>query len=456
MKTYSTSGCGSHLSRRDALRLASLGVVGWSMSGWLEALATQANGDRRPARSCILLWMNGGPSQLDTFDLKPGHANGGPFKELATTVPGVRFSEHLPKIAQHADQLAIVRSMRTKEADHGRAAYTMRTGHLPGGPIQYPALGALVAKDLESPDAELPSFVSIAPFRSLSPAAYGSGFLGPRYAPLIVGDGGVGAATAGDAATAKSLRVQDLDRPLGVGIERAAARTRLLEEFEQDFLKNHPSPAAKSHQTAYARAVAMMRSTAATAFDLEQEPAALRDRYGRSLFGQGCLLARRLVERGVPFVEVTLSSAAGVPGGLGWDTHQDNFNVVQKLSEVLDAGWGTLMTDLKDRGLLERTLIIWMGEFGRTPKINGNTGRDHWASSWSTVLAGGGIRGGQIVGRTSRDGTAVEDRPVAVNDFLATVCLALGIDVTKQNDSNIGRPIRIVEPGFQPINDILS
>ena len=269
-------------------------------------------------------------------------------------------------------------------------------------------------------------------------------------APLIVGEGAAGSAAAGDAATAKSLKVQDLDRPATIGLGRAAERIRLLEQFEQDFVKAHPSPAARSHQTAYARAVAMMRSAAATAFDLEQEPAALRDRYGRSLFGQGCLLARRLVERGVPFVEVTLSSAPGVPGGLGWDTHQDNFKIVEKLSETLDAGWATLMSDLKDRGLLERTLIVWMGEFGRTPKINGNAGRDHWATSWSTVLAGGGIRGGQVVGKTSRDGTEIEDRPVAVNDFLATVCLALGIDITKQNESNIGRPIRIVEPDFNP------
>lgn len=451
-----SEGVVRQLSRRDAFRLASLGVVGWSMSGWLEALAAQASVDRRPPRSCILLWMNGGPSQLDTFDLKPGHANGGPFKEITTAAPGVRFSEHLPKLARHADRLAVIRSMSTKEADHGRAAYTMRTGHVPGGPIQYPALGALVAKDLEPPDAELPSFVSIAPFRSLSPAAYGSGFLGPRYEPLIVGEGAVGAPGSGDAAPAKSLKVQDLDQPAGIGPQRAAERIRMLERFEQDFVKDHPSPAARSHQSAYNRAVAMMRSAAATAFDLDEEPAGLRDRYGRSLFGQGCLLARRLVERGVPFVEVTLSSASGVPGILGWDTHQDNFNIVQKLSETLDAGWATLMTDLKERGLLEQTLIVWMGEFGRTPKINGNTGRDHWASSWSTVLAGGGIRGGQVVGKTSPDGTAIEERPVAVKDFLATICTALGIDITKQNESNIGRPIRIVEPESQSIKEILS
>jgi hypothetical protein len=444
------------LSRRDLFKLTSLGVVGYSMSGWLEALAADVVADRKARRSCILLWMNGGPSQMDTFDLKPGHANGGPFKETATSVPGIKISEHLPKIARHGNHLAVIRSMNTKEADHGRAAYAMRTGHAPGGPIQYPALGSLVAKDLERADAELPSFVSIAPNRALSPAAYGSGFLGPRYAPLIVGENASVSAAAPGLETARALKVQDLDLPAGVNERRGAERLRLLEEMEEDFLTQRSGPAALGHRTAYRRAVTMMHSAAAKAFDLDEEPSGLRDRYGRNLFGQGCLLARRLVERGVSFVEVTLASAPGVANGLGWDTHQDNFNIVRKLSEVLDAGWGTLLTDLKDRGLLDSTVIVWMGEFGRTPKINANTGRDHWASSWSTVLAGGGIRGGQVVGQTSADGAAVEDRPVAVTDFLATVCSALGIDITKQNDSNVGRPIRIVEPGSHPINEILA
>src|SRR5215467_14389961 len=176
------------LSRRDWLKLSAAGVVSYSLSGWLENFAHAAAAHPGRKRSCILLWMNGGPSQMDTFDLKPGHANGGPFKEIDTNAPGVRFSEHLPKLAKHGDKLAIVRSMKTKEADHGRATYLMRTGRAPGGPIQYPVLGALVAKELETPEAELPGFVSIAPVRFLSPGAFGSGFLGPQYAPLIVGE----------------------------------------------------------------------------------------------------------------------------------------------------------------------------------------------------------------------------------------------------------------------------
>ena len=189
---------------------------------------------------------------------------------------------------------------------------------------------------------------------------------------------------------------------------------------------------------------------------LSGETPSLRDKYGRNLFGQGCLLARRLVERGVPFVEVTLSSAPGITNGIGWDTHQDNFSNVKRLCDVLDPAWSTLLDDLQDRGLLETTTVVWMGEFGRTPTINPQKGRDHWANSWSTVLAGGGIKGGQAIGKTSADGMKVTDRPVSVPDLLATVCTALGLDPSKQNLSNVGRPIRLVEPDAKPIQEVLG
>jgi hypothetical protein len=440
------------LSRRELLRLSAAGVIGYSMSGWLERLAAGASDDPARKRSCILLWMNGGPSQMDTFDLKPGTANGGPYKEAATSIPSMKISEHLPKIAKHAQHLAIVRSMNTKEADHGRATYLMRTGRLPGGPIQYPAMGAFLSKELERPEAELPGFVSIAPFRFFIPAAYGPGFLGPQYAPLVVGDAANFGQQPGNGNIDNALKVRDLDEPGEVRGPRSQARVQLLDDMEQDFLSQRPDPAAQSHRTAYQRAVTLMRSAAAKAFDLSDEPAALRDAYGRNLFGQGCLLARRLVERGVPFVEVTL----GGNGGPGWDTHQDNFEQVKRLSGILDPAWGTLMEDLKTRGMLDSTLIVWMGEFGRTPRINGQKGRDHWASSWSTVLAGGGIKGGQVVGRTSADGMSVEDRPVSVADLLATICKALGLDPRTQNQSNVGRPIRLVEPTAKAIKEVLA
>jgi len=446
----------TRLSRRDWLKLSAAGVLGGSVSGWFGRLAARAAGDPQRKRSVILLWMNGGPSQMDTFDLKPGNANGGPFQEIATNAPGVRISEHLPKIAKHGDKMVVVRSMSTKEADHGRGTYLMHTGRPPGGPIQYPAVGSFLSKELERPDAELPGFVSVSPFRFFNPGAYGAGFLGPRYNPLIVGENGNFVVQQPNGpALDNALKVQDLDLPPGIAPERAAARVKFLDEMEDDFLSERGGYPASSHRTAYQRAVTLMNSPSAKAFDLSEEKAELRDAYGRNLFGQGCLLARRLVERGVPFVEVTL---ANIPNAQvnGWDTHQQNFDAVKRLSGVLDPAWATLMEDLKQRGLLDTTLILWMGEFGRTPKINGQQGRDHWANSWSTVLAGGGIRGGQVVGRTGDDGMEVKDRPVTTPDFLATVCKAVGIDPTRQNDSNVGRPIRLTEPGAKPITEVLS
>ncbi len=296
----------NHLSRREWLTLSSAGVIGYSMSGWLENLAAATATSPERKRACILLWMAGGPSQMDTFDLKPGHANGGPYKEIATSVPGIKISEHLPKLATHMKDMVLVRSMSTKEADHGRATYYLRTGRLPGGPIQYPPLGSFVAKELERPDAELPSFVSIAPFRFLNPAAYTPGFLGPQYAPLIVGENGNGLGPQRGGDVAQALRVQDLDLPGDVNAKRAAARLQMLDEMEQDFLAQHASIAAQSHRTAYQRAVTMMRSAAVKAFNLDEEPAKLRDavrpqpvRPGLSA-GSPSRRARRAVRRSEP------------------------------------------------------------------------------------------------------------------------------------------------------------
>jgi Protein of unknown function (DUF1501) len=445
------------LSRREWLKLSSAGVISFSMSGWLENLAAATANNPQRRKSCILLWMNGGPSQMDTFDLKPGHANGGPFKEIATAVPGIKISQHLPRIAQHMKDMVLVRSMSTKESDHGRASYFLRTGRTPGGPVQYPTIGSALSKELGDPNAELPNFVSIAPYRFLSPAAYTSGFLGPQYAPLIVADNAFTFGPQQESNIDQLLKVEDLDLPGGVTTKRSSSRVQLLQEMEQEFIATRPGAAPLSHRTAYQRAVTLMRSAAAKAFNLSEEPKSVRDAYGRGLFGQGCLLARRLIEHGVPFVEVTHSNAPGLNGTLGWDTHQNNFENVQKLSAVLDQGWAMLMTDLKQRGLLASTLIVWMGEFGRTPRIaNERKGRDHWANSWTTVLAGGGIRGGQVVGRTSKDGATVEERPVTVPDLLATVTTALGVDFMKQNPSNVGRPIRIAEPTSKVIKEVLA
>jgi hypothetical protein len=424
---------GLYVTRRTWLRCG-LGACA-SLSGWLPRLAAQTAADPQRVRSCILLWMSGGPSQTDTFDPKPGHANGGPFAAIATSVPGIHIAEHLPLVARHMDHLAIIRSMRTREGDHGRATYHLRTGYLPMPPIEFPTLGSLVARERDLQDSDLPSFVSIGNGGVPSP-----GFLGPRYAPLVVGQGSAG----GNPDTA--LRVQNLAVPSSVGRERFDERMELLHELGTEFNQSRPGSGTASHQIAYNRAERLMGQAATQALDLNRESTRLRDAFGRNVFGQGCLLARRLIERGVPFVEVNLG---------GWDTHDDNFNAVRARCNILDPAWATLLTDLRDRGLLDSTLVVWMGEFGRTPVINPRQGRDHYPAAWSVVL-GGCIRGGQVVGRTSAGGDTVEERPTAARDLLGTICLALGLDPTRQNMSTVGRPIRLVEPGFEPLREVLA
>jgi hypothetical protein len=434
------------------MRLSLGGAAGLSASGWLAALAAQTADAPQRRRACILLWMAGGPTQTDTFDLKPGHANGGPYKPIDTSVSGIQISEHLPKLAQQMEHIALIRSMSTKEGDHTRATYLMRTGYLPQGPISYPALGAALGKELGPDSGELPNYVSIAPFRQLSPGAFGPGFLGAKYAPLVVGANvprGPRNMTQDD----QGLTVQNLKLPEDVTVEQAEARVSLVGDLDAQFHQLHPDAPSASHVAAYQQAVRMMRSESVKAFDLADEPAEVRDAYGRNQFGQGCLLARRLVERGVPFVEISLNNANGQ--GLGWDTHTNNFDAVKSLSETLDPAWATLLSDLKTRGLLDSTLVVWMGEFGRTPKINAQKGRDHFPTAWTTALCGGGIRGGQVIGKTSDDGETVIDRPVGTSDLLATVCSALGVDPMRQNMSNLGRPIRLVDPAAKKIEELL-
>lgn len=424
------------------------------MSRWMPAFAAEAVKSPERRKSVILLWMTGGPPQTDTFDMKPGHENGGQFKPIDTSVSGLQVCEHLPKLAKLMEHCVPIRSMSTKEGDHTRGTYLMRTGNLPTGPIQYPTMGSLFSKELGLESSDLPNFVAVAPYTQFSPGAYGPGFLGPRYAPLVVGDGNRVAPGQTGMNYDQSLGVKNLELANGINNYRADARLSLLGDLEADFASQRPGLVADSHREAYAAAVRMMRSEAVKAFHLESEPDKLRDEYGRNQFGQACLLARRLVERGVPFVEVSLNGVANNQT-FAWDTHQQNFAAVKGLLGVLDPAWATLMKDLKDRGLLDSTLIVWMGEFGRTPKINPQVGRDHFPAAWTTVLCGGGIKGGQVVGKTSDDGMKVDDRPVSVQDLFCTMCHAVGLDPMKQNLSNVGRPIRLADPTAKPISEIL-
>lgn len=439
-------------TRRQWLQAASLGMMGASASGWFPLLANELAADPRRRRHCILLWMTGGPTQTDTFDMKPGHANGGEFKEVATKAPGLRFSEHLPKLGEMADKLAVVRSLSTKEGDHGRGTYVVRTGQKPQGPVQYPAIGSSLSKALGSLEEAVPRYVSISPYRAFNQAAFSPGFLGPRYAALTVGATDLVQAAPTVADGYAELKVDDLTPAAGVGRPQFAGRVDLWRTLESKFVAAHRGQSPAAHQTVYERALKLMDSSAAKAFDLSEEKPAVRDAYGRGRFGQGCLMARRLIESGVSFVEVTLGGQS--ENTFGWDTHIGNFAAVKSLSTELDNGWGTLMKELEERGLLESTTILWIGEFGRTPTINMQAGRDHFPAAWTCVFAGGGIQGGQAHGKTSDSGEEVTEGKVDVPDVLATLCAAVGVDPEEKNVSEQGRPIKIADG--QPIRGILT
>jgi hypothetical protein len=423
-----------HLDRRGFLAAA----AGASLTGWLGRVAARADGPR--PKACILLWMAGGPSHIDTFDPKPdAPANvRGEFKPIDTAVPGVRIGEHFPRFAKLTKHAAILRGMSTAESDHKLASYHLHTGYKNrAGAVAFPSLGAIVAKELGKRDVPLPNFVSIG--RGLQEAT-AAGFLGPDHQPLAVTD---------------PIRGLDSIEPAG-SREHFGRQVDLLRQLEGSSPDKGASAAA--HRTALERAVRLMTAEQKRSFDLSLEPDAVRDAYGRpdkaaagkpgadkvgggpaGSFGQGCLMARRLVEAGVPFVEVVMGD------GVGWDTHRDNFPRTKALSQECDVAMSTLVEDLDRRGLLSTTLVVWMGEFGRTPQCTGG-GRNHWARAWSTVLVGGGIKGGQVVGGTDRDAAAVTGRPIGVADFLATVCTVLGIDHTKKNHPpGVDRPISIVD-----------
>jgi hypothetical protein len=278
--------------------------------------------------------------------------------------PGLRFSEHLPKLAELADKLAVLRGLNTKEGDHGRGTYLMRTGHKPMGPVQHPSIGASLANQLGDPKLALPNYISIGPYRAFNQDAFGAGFLGPRFGPLTVGASDmyrVGGGNNNGGEGFPELKVESLERSKEVTDARMEKRLKIWNNLQSEFLASRQIGAAKSHHTVYQSALQLMNSKDATAFDLAQEPDRVREAYGRSVFGQGCLLARRLIERGVAFVEVSLGTSSG---GAGWDTHSDNFNAVRQLSADLDTGWATLMRELDERGLLESTTILWMGNSG--------------------------------------------------------------------------------------------
>jgi uncharacterized protein (DUF1501 family) len=404
------------IDRRSFLHTAAAGALGGL--GWMSAVKTQADELRKRGMACILLFMAGGPSQFETFDPKPGTSTGGETKAIDTAVPGIQVADLWPNVAKQMKQIAFVRSMTGREGNHQRAQYLLHTGYQPAGSVKYPSFGSVTAKEIGDAKFDLPNYVCVGG----QPAA-ASGFLGMQYAPYIVGNA--------------NNMPPNSELPRGVDATALQRRLALMRKLEQDFTDAGGEAIVADHRALNETAARMVTSPNLKAFDLSKESEKTRDAYGRTTFGQGCLLARRLVETGVTFVEVVSNN---------WDTHRDNYIGHKTLAGAVDPAFAMLLSDLKDRAMLEKTLVVWMGEFGRTPNINGNKGRDHYPRAFNVALAGGGVRGGQVIGATDAKGTFVEKRPVTVPDLFCTIYEALKINPRKQNQAD-GRPIRLVEGG---------
>tara|TARA_R110001583_G_scaffold26072_1_gene94081 strand:- start:2776 stop:3990 length:1215 start_codon:yes stop_codon:yes gene_type:complete len=382
--------------------------------GLLQTLKANQEEIKKNGKSAILLWMGGGPSTMDIWDLKPDAATGGPFRPIGTS-GDVQICEHMPLMAKQMHNMAIVRSMSTREADHMRGRYYMHTGYVPNPSIEHPSYGSLLSHQLRRDDIEIPQFVTV------GGGSMGAGFLGAQYNPFSVNSDG---------------RIRNLDMKVDA---RLIQRAYALDFLETNFINQKRGSLAKDHQSVLKQTFNLLTSEQMEAFKIAGEPEPVKERYGDNGFGKGCLMARRLVEVGVPFIEVNLG---------GWDNHQ-NIHPTLKDNKlpVLDQGMSALVEDLEQRELLDDTAIIWMGEFSRTPRINGNAGRDHWARSWSVVVGGAGMNGGIAVGATSDDGTKVITDPYSSQDVMASVCKALGISLSTTFTSNSGRPMKIANSG---------
>jgi len=380
------------------------------------SLQANAQEMKRNHKSCIMLWMGGGPPTIDIWDLKPGAVTGGPFRPISTT-GDMQICEHMPLMAKQMHHLSVVRSMSTREADHMRGRYYMHTGYVPNPNIEHPSYGAVIAHEMQEkvPHLEIPPFVAV------GGGSVGPGFLGMSYAPFVVSSNG----------DVRNLK-------MGVDQARLMQRMQVLADLEKGFIKENRGASAADHAKILDKTLALMTSKQMEAFKVTKEPEEIQEAYGKTGFGRGCLMARRLVEVGVPFVEVDLG---------GWDLHSGNFTTLETKLPEMDKAMAALVADLAARGLLETTAIVWMGEFGRTPRINGTAGRDHWARSWSVVVGGGGLKGGLAVGETSSDGTAVESEPYSSQDLMATVCRGLGISLETTFTSKNGRPMKIANGG---------
>jgi uncharacterized protein (DUF1501 family) len=405
-----------HLAGASALALPAFALT--------RTLRAHAEMLARNHKSAILIWLGGGPPTIDMWDMKPGAPTGGPLKPIATA-GDFQISERLPLLAQQMRHLSVVRSMSTREADHDRGRYYMHTGFVPNPNLEYPSYGSVVAKVMEPQLMEL----EIPPFVAIGGASEGPGFLGMAYAPFRVDANG-----------------QIRDAQMNLPWQRMADRLKLLAALETRFIEERRGAAAEEHAKVVAKTEDMLTSEQMSAFRVRTEPDAVQERYGNTNVGRGCLMARRLVEVGVPFIEVDFG---------GWDLHQNCFTTLDTKLPELDRAFSALIEDLTQRGLLESTVVLCMGEFGRTPRINGNSGRDHFARAWSVVLGGAAIQGGRAIGRTNADGTSVETEAYSSEDLMATVCQALDIPLQTTFTTPSGRPIKIAGGG-RVIQDLFA
>lgn len=384
---------------------------------------------RRNQKRVILLWLAGGASQLETFDPKPGAVTGGPFQSIQTSTPGIRISELMPRMAARLKDTAIIRSLNTRNGDHGGGSRLMMRGRVGEPNLDYPDLGAVLSRELGQPDSQVPDYVSFyfaTEGRTFAPGT--PGFLGARYGSMDL----------------TTSMIPENIRRAGISDHDHQARNHLRDLISGQFEQGRRSDSIDSHRQAYQRVRGIMNHE--RLFDINREPQYIRDRYGPTLFGQQALAARRLVEAGVPFVRVSRA---------WWDSHGQNFETHQELVPELDHVMATLLDDLEQRGLLESTLVITMAEFGRTPNINSQLGRDHFASAWSVTLSGCGIRGGSAYGRSDATGNTVAEGEVNAARFFATIYRALGINHEK-NYYVGARPVPLTDPGTQPIREVLA
>jgi hypothetical protein len=404
----------SELKRRDALRIAAGLGLSFALPG-LDLRAASSRGSERP-KSLITLWMGGGPSQLETFDPHPGTKIGGETTAIDTKVPGLRIAHLLPQTAEQIHELCVIRSMVSKEGDHERGTYLVKTGYRPDPTLIHPSLGAIVAHELPAAGVEIPRHISI--LNSQWPAR--GGFLGDDYDAFKVLD---------PRANLQNMKAR-------VENDRQARRLKDLDVVEKTFRNRRRLQAeATLHQDTVRRALTMMTSEQLKAFQVEEEPAEVRAAYGDTPFGAGCLIARRLVEVGVRAIEVSLE---------GFDTHAKNFSGHETQTKILDPAFAALIHDLKQRDLLESTVVLWIGEFGRTPKINPLAGRDHWPTGFSAVVGGGGFRSGLVIGETDPEGVKTEPAdPIEVHDLYATILETLGVEYNKEMTTPIGRPMAL-------------